>query len=127
VVTHGDVGAGGEDAHATAPRVGEGGVAEPRREPLPALAPRHVRVHCPSPPPQEPRRPRGRGRGGTGGRPRHRASRSPSPAEGLHHPLGRAAYLLLRHHQVLAGGGATRRGVRHGGGESDRLTIPRCT
>lgn len=42
--TYGDVGAGGEDAHAALPRVGEGGVAEPRREPTPALAPRHVRV-----------------------------------------------------------------------------------
>lgn len=41
----GDVGAGGDDAQAVAPRVGEGGVAEARGEAPPALAPRHVRVH----------------------------------------------------------------------------------
>jgi len=38
----GDVGAGGDDAHAAAPRVGEGGVAEARGEPLPALRDTYV-------------------------------------------------------------------------------------
>jgi hypothetical protein len=99
---------------------GEGGIAEPRHEPLPTLAPQHVHVH----------------------HVHHRRCRSPSAPvaveeavleEGL--AIGRLEpplvlpphdafsivrwaaprRLLLHHHPVLAGGGATRKRVCNGG------------